>query len=159
MRGCCSMLITTTRGYGDSHITHSCCPVATLSTIWTNHKSSHVVSQKFERIRSDCFQIPVAEWALRSCFCFFVTFPVFKLSLLSAPSVMDFDFDFDLGLEAWASLPNHTALALSCFHCLHLHCFQLVLAFLWCSWRAAASRWKIVCHLDDTIWNWGIKTI
>ena len=64
MRGCCSTLITTTRGYGDSHVTHSCHPVATLSTIWTNHESSHIVSQRFERIRSDSFQIPVAEQAL-----------------------------------------------------------------------------------------------
>ena len=82
----------------------------------------------------------VTLWSVRSCFFFFIFFPVFKLSLSFLSSVTDFDCDFHLGLEAWSSLPNCTALASAHFHCLCACCFLLVSAFLWCFWRAAASR-------------------
>ena len=49
------------KGLWRVHATYRCCPVATLSTIWTYHESSHVVSLKFERIGSNSSQIPVAE--------------------------------------------------------------------------------------------------
>ena len=49
------------KGLWRVHATYSCCPVATLSTIWMYHESSHIVSLKFERIRSDSSQIPIAE--------------------------------------------------------------------------------------------------
>ena len=79
-------------------------------------------------------------WSVMSCFFFFIFFPVFKLSLSFLSSLTDFDCDFHLGLEAWSSLPNCTALASAHFHCLCACCFWLVSAFLWCFWRAAASR-------------------